>query len=388
MKIALAMEYPLMQQGGTEVLVRELLRALRRHYEIALVSGDRDVAGLPSDYAKLITDHFYWETGPATSAPAKKLAASLAQAGVRLAHFHFGGTFEWSSNRFWRCPVYHLADYGVACLSTNHLAVEWLKCGVNPKRPRWQKELYQWFALASRSLIYRRLYAEVCVSQHDRRRILAMFPVFRRKILQRYHSLLAREAQPFEASNRDPVVLCIGLIGGRKAQPILGEAFARIAGKHPHWRLNFIGRIGDPEYVSQIQASATRHGVDSQVEILGWLDDRETLRRMQRASIIAMPSLQEGLGLSLQEALYWGCVGVGSRAGGIPELIENGINGVTVPPGDVPALSSALERLLSDRQFLANLRAQTRASILRKEMTASQMADYYLNLYETALGRG
>jgi len=106
---------------------------------------------------------------------------------------------------------------------------------------------------------------------------------------------------------------------------------------------------------------------------------------LQRASIIAMPSLQEGLGLSLQEALFHGCVGVGSRVGGIPELIDHEVNGLLVPPGDIPALASALDRVMSDRSTLDRFRAQSRASILRKGMTAAAMVQSYLDLYQEIL---
>ena len=106
---------------------------------------------------------------------------------------------------------------------------------------------------------------------------------------------------------------------------------------------------------------------------------------METGSIIALPLLQEGLGLSLQEALFHGCVGIGSRAGGIPELIDDGINGLLVPPGDVAALSSALDRLMSDSGLLERMRAQTRPSILRKGMTAAAMVQNYVELYQKLL---
>jgi glycosyltransferase involved in cell wall biosynthesis len=115
------------------------------------------------------------------------------------------------------------------------------------------------------------------------------------------------------------------------------------------------------------------------------LSDEETLQRMQRASIIAMPSLQEGLGLSLQEALFHGCVGLGTYAGGIPELIDHESNGLLVQPGDVDALSTALDRLISQPALLDKFRAQCRPSIIRKGMTSSAMLQNYLDLYQTLL---
>ncbi len=372
-----------MQQGGTEVLVQALLRGLSQYYEIVLISGDRSLAELPSEYARLACGHVSWGVQPFTQQSASALAQSLVEHGVQLAHFHFGGTFTWQSNRFWRCPVYYLGERGVPCLTTNHLATEWLNCGVNPARPRWQKHLYQLFAIFSRSLLYHRLRCEVCVSKHDLRRVSRMFPFFRHKLLQRYHSLLPADAPPPALSGRLPVILCVGTIGGRKAQPILAEAFCRIAARYQAWSLEFIGRTDDTSSVAQILRSAAAAGASGRVLVRGRLEDEETAKRMQAVSIFAMPSLQEGLGLALQEALFHGCVGVGTRAGGIPELIDDGSNGLLVPAGDVTALSAALERLMANPALLERFRQQSRPSIVCKKMTAPAMIDEYRRLYET-----
>jgi glycosyltransferase involved in cell wall biosynthesis len=381
MKIALALEYPLVQQGGTEVLVGELLRGLSPHFELVLVSNDAGPANLPAEMAKLISRHARWDPQAATAATSRALAASLRTQQIALAHFHLGGTYEWQSNRFWRCPIYHLAKLGVPCLTTNHLAVEWLNCGCDPARPKWQKRIFLAAAWLNRALVYRQLRFEVAVSQHDQARLIAQFPSFRHKIIQRYHSLLAADAQPPSLTGREPLVLCVGTIGGRKAQPLLVEAFARIAGLHPQWRLELVGRAGWPEDVQRIKDCIARNRLQERILLSGRLTDDETLFRMQRASIIAMPSLQEGLGLSLQEALFHGCVGLGTRAGGIPELIEHEVNGLLVSPGDVEALSAALDRLLSDPGLVDKLRTQTRLSILRKGMTSAAMVQNYLDLY-------
>jgi glycosyltransferase involved in cell wall biosynthesis len=384
-RIALALEYPLMQQGGTEVLVRELIRGLSRDFEIVLVSGDKSLKEIPEDLSRLIHEHIWWDSWARTVAAAKEVATALLQRKVKLAHFHFGETFVWQSNRFWRCPVYYLARTGVPSLTTNHLATEWLNCGVNPVRPVWQKHLYQLFAIFSRSMIYRRLRLEVCVSKHDLARVRRMFPMFSGKLTQRYHSLLAATAPEPDLKNREPVILCIGTIGGRKAQPNLTEAFGRIASRYPDWRLDFIGRTADEEYIRRILACGERYGLTGRVNLLGRLNDEDTLRRMRAGSIIAMPSLQEGLGLSLQEAIFHGCVAVGSRAGGIPELIDNEVNGLLVPPGDIPALGGALERLLSNPGLLEKFQAEARPSILRKGMTATAMVENYVEIYRKIL---
>jgi glycosyltransferase involved in cell wall biosynthesis len=376
------MEYPLMQQGGTEVLVRELLRGLSPHFEIILVSGDRNQSELPDEFNELIAGHLSWQCEKATVEAARTLAKDL-QSQVSLAHFHLGGTYEWQSNRFGACPIYHLARSGVPCLTTNHLVMEWLKCGVHPGRSLPYKVLAQIYAWLSRARLYRHLCLEICVSQHDRARLVRMYPFFQHKIIQRYHSLLPDETSAPRSADREHVILCVGAIGGRKAQINLVRAFAPIASRHSQWRVELVGRIGVRTDYQQIQDYIKRERLCGRVELVGHLSDAETVRRMQSASILAMPSLQEGLGLSLQEGLFYGCVGVGSRVGGIPELIEDQINGLLTPPGDMTALTSALDRLMGDPGLLERLRKQSRSSILRKGMTAVAMVQSYLEMYDT-----
>src|SRR6266581_3827651 len=92
-RIAIAMEYPLMQQGGTEVLVCELLRGLSSRYEIVLVSGDRDRDQIPAEFQGLICHHLAWDKERASGETARVLAEALERQNVDLAHFHFGGTY-------------------------------------------------------------------------------------------------------------------------------------------------------------------------------------------------------------------------------------------------------------------------------------------------------
>lgn len=107
---------------------------------------------------------------------------------------------------------------------------------------------------------------------------------------------------------------------------------------------------------------------------------------MRRAAIFAMPSLEEGLGLSLQEALLSGCPAVGSRAGGIPELIDDGSNGRLVPSGDPQALADGLAELIRQPESRLRLARQARESVLRKGMTREAMIANYLEAYNEVLG--
>jgi glycosyltransferase involved in cell wall biosynthesis len=91
------------------------------------------------------------------------------------------------------------------------------------------------------------------------------------------------------------------------------------------------------------------------------------------------------LRVALQEALFHGCAAIGLRAGGIPEPVDDGENGLVVEPGNVSELAAALERLISDNTFRARCAARARQSILEKGMTVGRMMEKYQMLYESIL---
>jgi glycosyltransferase involved in cell wall biosynthesis len=76
-----------------------------------------------------------------------------------------------------------------------------------------------------------------------------------------------------------------------------------------------------------------------------------------------LPSRSEGLGRVIIEALCRSRPVIGSRVGGIADLIEDGVNGVLVPPDDVSALEDALVRVLSDRSLVERLTQAARSSV-------------------------
>ena len=80
-----------------------------------------------------------------------------------------------------------------------------------------------------------------------------------------------------------------------------------------------------------------------------------------RAAVVAVPSRREGYGLVAREAMAHGRPVVASAVGGLLEAIEDGVNGVLVPPLDIPALRQALEELLEDPERRARLGSAARA---------------------------
>ena len=382
MKIALCLEYPLAQHGGVEVLVSELVRGLAARHQVLLVSPDDVVSLARSPVAPLLAGHIAWHTDPATPARGRELAAKLQAAKPDLVHFHFGGNYSWKNRAFNRCPIVHVARTGIPCLSTNHGAFSIFEGYCWEKRSFLVKLALFPPAWLSKQLVLAHLATEVAVSQNDFHNLRRWYPALRKKFRWLYHSRIREVAPPFNPDRRK-IILCAGTIGPRKGQPLLVEAFRRLAPRFPDWRLVLVGRMGDETMAAQIRNVIAQNGLEKQVILAGACGDEELRQQMQQAAIFAMPSVYEGLGLALQEAQFYGCACVATRCGGTADLIEDGENGFLTPVGQPAPLADALEKLMGDEPLRARFSRRAPQSVLEKEMTADKMVENYLRLYES-----
>jgi glycosyltransferase involved in cell wall biosynthesis len=385
-KIALCLEYPINQFGGTEILVKELIKGLADKHQIVLVSRDSAKNAGQSSIGKWLSGHIHWNPASICVAQSRQLAETFAAEKINLAHFHFGGNYAWGNRRFNLSPIVHVCRKGIPTLSTNHGAFSIMAGYCGPQRSALVKLALFLPAWLSKQYVLAHLECEVAVSRYDYRALRRWYPFLRRKFRQIYHSQL-HFPPPVGATKRHKVILCVGTVGPRKGQPILVEAFCHLADKHPDWQLVLIGRMDDDLMERQIHESIKHARLSERVQLLGARPDAEVQQWLSTSAIFAMPSFQEGLGLSLQEALFHGCACVASRAGGISDLIDHGENGLLVEPGNVAQLAAALEKMISDDSYRVRLGTHAPQSILDKKMTAEGMVQKYLELYQEIFER-
>jgi type III pantothenate kinase len=102
--------------------------------------------------------------------------------------------------------------------------------------------------------------------------------------------------------------------------------------------------------------------------------------------VIVVPSRREGYGVVAREAMAWGRPVVASAVGGLVDAVEDGVTGLLVPSGDIPALRKALERLLTDAELRASRGAAARVRAER-ELSFEAATDALLAVYDEALRR-
>ena len=384
-RIAFCLEYPIGQAGGVSVLVRSLITGLAKDYEIVLVSPDGEPALEADPLRPFIQTHLTFDATASSAQAARALAKRIAEAGPGLAHFHFGGNFAWNNRFPGRCPVPPLAKLRVPVVTTVHMTVGLLHGFCGPQKPLAFKLAYLPIAWLSKLSVLRHVQREIAVSQQDCERLRRWYWPLRGRFVRIYHSRINESAPTAPGSQREPFILAVGHIAHRKGQAVLAEAFARIAGRFPDWRLCLAGHIGEESCRKQIEDLARKCPRPEQICLLGQRDDAADL--MRRASIFVQPSFHEGLPLALQEALYYQCACVATRIAGNTELVEDQRNGLLVPPGDVEEMSWALEKLIDDLAARERLAANGRKSILAKEMTAERMIAKHRQIYDGLFAR-
>lgn len=147
-------------------------------------------------------------------------------------------------------------------------------------------------------------------------------------------------------------VVYVGRLERVKGVHILLDAHRRLLERLPAARLSV---VGDGRERAALEASAADLVAAGRVRFLGWLDQASVSRELAAASLVVLPSLwPENFPTVALEALQHGRPLVGSRVGGIPELVGPD-NGALVEPGDPAELSRELARLLADPRLLAEL---------------------------------
>jgi phosphatidyl-myo-inositol dimannoside synthase len=144
-----------------------------------------------------------------------------------------------------------------------------------------------------------------------------------------------------------------------KGADLLIQSTAELSHDFPDLRLVLVGSGDD---LLRLRELARSSGAEGRVQFFTELSRRELAGCYAGADIFALPSTGEGFGLVFLEAMAFGKAVIGANAGGIPDVVENGREGLlTEPTGK--GVAAALKRLLSDPQLRASLGAQGRKRV-------------------------
>lgn len=385
--IALVLGHSILTKGGLSILVDEILVGLSEIFNVILISPDKSesLQYYLRERPNILHISFQlkeWVPLRSFRNESNKFIDELNIHKVDLIHFHSSGTYDWGN-----ClPLPSLPElcrnYGFRVIWTNHLTVLPSKVFSNRRLGNFVGSIMEKLARAGKERQMNAVDLEIAVSKHDFKFLTDNFPHGKKYLTQVYHSRIDQSRQIY-CHDRANFILSVGHVAFRKGQQILVEAFLRISDLFPEWELRIVGHDSGDGCYQHIEKLIRSHPQGKNVSMLGARQDTEDL--MLYAGIFVQPSLEEALGLALQEALFLGCPSIGSNVGGIPELIDHGLNGFLTAPGDSQELSKTLAELISDENLRKRIGDRGRDSITTKKMTRQAMLESHISIYNNLL---
>lgn len=193
--------------------------------------------------------------------------------------------------------------------------------------------------------------------------------------------LFASAANARDINSECVVVGMAAVLEERKGHRFLLEAARRLKtqGCRIQYRL-----AGDGSLRQSLEKDAIQLGLKDDVQFCGFVSDIPTF--LSQVDIFVLPSLFEGLGVSVLEAMAAGKAVIASRVGGLAETVLDGVTGLLVMPGDAEELAAAIARLAGDRSLSREMGQRGRAR-LQEHFTLEQMASKNEAYYYALLGR-
>lgn len=180
--------------------------------------------------------------------------------------------------------------------------------------------------------------------------------------------------------------LAVGLVGQLtplKRQDLFINAAAKVCRTRDCTDTDFLlvgapsGKQGE-DYERRLRELAMHNGLRKQLTFTGFIQD--IAARLAAFDIIVAPSVNEAFSLALVEAMAAGCAVIASRVGGMAEIVEDGVNGLLVPPNDEEALAAALTKLLGNDELRSRLGHAARLSAIAR-FEREQVIDRIERLY-------
>jgi polysaccharide biosynthesis protein VpsI len=174
-------------------------------------------------------------------------------------------------------------------------------------------------------------------------------------------------------------VLYVGKLEPRKGFDTLIAAAAIVLRSHPQVEFWFAGHGN----LKDAREQAESLGIGDHVRLLGWISASELEAVYDQVDLFCLPSYNEGVPMSVLEAMSHGLPVICTRVGGLPDVINDGNNGAFVEPGNAESIANAVLHLLHNPEFAASLGQAGRKTVQETcslEIVADRLESIYRNL--------
>ena len=201
--------------------------------------------------------------------------------------------------------------------------------------------------------VYARCDKLIALSEEWKERLAKIVPQQKIVVIENYSIL--REDILEERCHRksNHKVLFLGEIGKRKGCFDIPEVIKKVVEKIPD--VTFIlagaGKSSDEEQIRNLLKEA---GVLNHVIFPGWVRGKKKEKLLREADVFFLPSYNEGMPMSVLDAMGYGLPVVSTNVGGIPKLVKNGENGICCDPGDIEKMQEGISTLLEEKRIEAS----------------------------------
>ena len=168
-------------------------------------------------------------------------------------------------------------------------------------------------------------------------------------------------SQQHQDDTQEKLIVSVGRFAPEKGHRYLIGALNLLNQRDVAWRCIF---LGDGELEAELRALAAEYGLSDQIAFPGFCEDVFSV--LLTADVFVLPSLHESSPNALIEAMGIGMPCIASDVGGIADLIEDGKDGIRVPPQDASSLAASLHRVLTEPDFANELGRNASATIQQK----------------------
>jgi glycosyltransferase involved in cell wall biosynthesis len=188
--------------------------------------------------------------------------------------------------------------------------------------------------------------------------------------------------EPLEHIEKQNFILFAGKLNQRKGYADLITAFGKIAHKYPDWKIVLAGN-GE---IDKGRELAEKLSIETQVVFKGWVSGKEKEELFSGASIFCLPSYSEGFPMSILDAWAYGLPVITTPVGGLPDVLEDGENGLVFEPGDIDSLASKIERLISDETLRSRL-SEASLNLKNNQFNINNISDRLHDIYSQMSGK-
>ena len=248
--------------------------------------------------------------------------------------------------------------------------------GTNAKHRRLRRWLSRW------------VHRHVTVSAHLARYLIEAAQIPEQRVQHIVNGVDTKRFRPRDADaeeqTRDTFVIgSIGRLTPVKDQRTLIAAFAGLRERIPnHFPALRLVLLGDGPEAERLREQVATAGIEAQTWMPGNRND--IAEQLQQLDLFVLPSLAEGIPVTVLEAMATGLPVVASRVGGLPELIDHGVTGTLLEPGNPDALSAILAAYVEDPERARREGARARERV-EPTFSLPRMIDAYANLYRSLL---